>query len=90
MQQKFFFLPLAANHESSYPVIEAGDHAFPFHFEIPQCRLPSSFEGKFGCIRYSLKATMDRPWKSNYNSKCAITILEIVDINEQWALVCCQ
>ncbi len=31
---------------------------------------------------------MDRPWKSNYNSKCAITILEIVDINEPWALVC--
>jgi hypothetical protein len=30
---------------------------------------------------------MDRPWKSNYNSKCAITILEIVDINEPWALV---
>ena len=30
---------------------------------------------------------MDRPWKSNYNSKCAITILEVVDINEPWALV---
>ncbi|XP_028399686.1 arrestin domain-containing protein 17-like isoform X2 [Dendronephthya gigantea] len=70
----------------SYPTIEAGDHAFPFHFEIPQRRLPSSFEGKFGCIRYTLKATMDRPWKSNYNSKCAITILEVVDINESWAL----
>ena len=30
---------------------------------------------------------MDRPWKSNYNAKSAITILEIVDINEPWALV---
>lgn len=70
----------------SYPVIEPGEHLFPFHFQIPHRRLPSSFEGKFGCIRYSLKATMDRPWKSNYNSKCAITILEVVDINESWAL----
>ncbi|XP_046860339.1 arrestin domain-containing protein 17-like [Xenia sp. Carnegie-2017] len=74
------------SHDSSYPVISAGDHAFPFHFEIPMSHLPSSFEGKLGCIRYTLKAIMDRPWKSNYSSKSAITILEMVDINEPWAL----
>lgn len=78
---------LDGSHDSSYPVISAGDHAFPFHFEIPMSHLPSSFEGKLGCIRYTLKAIMDRPWKSNYSSKSAITILEMVDINEPWALV---
>ena len=71
----------------AYPTIEPGEHSFPFHFQIPQRKLPSSFEGKFGFIRYWLKATMDRPWKSNYNSKSAVTILEVVDINETWALV---
>lgn len=74
-------------HGGSYPTIDPGEHSFPFHFQIPQRKLPSSFEGKFGHIRYWLKATMDRPWKSNYNSKSAITILEVVDINEHWALV---
>nr|CAD7405650.1 unnamed protein product [Timema cristinae] len=61
-------------------VLPAGDHSFLFTFSIPS-NLPSSFEGAFGYIRYSIKAILDRPWKFNQDTKVALTVLAYRDLN---------
>nr|CAD7205264.1 unnamed protein product [Timema douglasi] len=61
-------------------VLPAGDHSFLFTFSIPS-NLPSSFEGAFGYIRYTIKASLDRPWKFNQDTKVAFTVLAYRDLN---------
>ena len=61
--------------------IPAGRHEFPFKFQLPSMTLPTSFESIYGHIRYTLTATISRPWKFDHNTKRAITINEIVDVN---------
>ncbi|XP_040052186.2 arrestin domain-containing protein 3-like isoform X2 [Gasterosteus aculeatus] len=39
-------------------VIRSGRHAYPFTFVIPNTDMPSSYEGKWGKITYSLKAQL--------------------------------
>ncbi|CAK8696973.1 unnamed protein product [Clavelina lepadiformis] len=61
--------------------IPAGQNIFPFQFQLP-AELPSSFEGRHGYIRYYAKATIDKPWKFDHNTKKAFTILDNVDLNQ--------
>jgi len=75
--------------ESGSEEMAAGEHNFPFHFQLPtDGRLPSSYESGFGTtgyIRYSLKATIVRSGlKFNYNAKRIINVNEIVDVNKPW------
>lgn len=39
--------------------LPAGQHVFPFNCALPPS-LPSSFEGRFGHIRYTIKVTFDQ------------------------------
>jgi len=75
--------------ESGSEEMVAGEHNFPFHFQLPtNGRLPTSYESDFGTtgyIRYSLKATIVRSGlKCNYNTKKIINVNEIVDVNKPW------
>lgn len=59
-----------------------GNSLFRFEFTLPH-NLPSSFESKIGNINYSIKATIDRPWKIDINEKVPIKILpNIVDFSQ--------
>jgi hypothetical protein len=49
-------------------VLQSGEHYFQFSMILPN-NLPSSFEGKYGYVRYRVKATLDRPWKLDYKEK---------------------
>jgi hypothetical protein len=40
-----------------YQLMNVGIHAFPFTFVLP-VNIPSSFEGEFGHVRYSLQAVL--------------------------------
>ncbi|KAK3098424.1 hypothetical protein FSP39_019320 [Pinctada imbricata] len=59
-----------------------GQHAFPFSFILPPS-LPSSFEGTWGYVRYTIKATIDKPWKFDHDTKRPFTVVALLDLNLQ-------
>ncbi|XP_045207004.2 arrestin domain-containing protein 17-like [Mercenaria mercenaria] len=58
----------------------AGNHAYPFSLQLADT-LPSSFEGTRGYVRYSCKATIERPLAFDYNVKRAFTVIRHFDLN---------
>ncbi|CAO2612516.1 Arrestin domain-containing protein 2 [Lemmus lemmus] len=60
--------------------LPAGRHEFPFSFQLP-ISLVTSFEGKHGSVRYSIKATLHRPWVPARRARKVFTVIEPVDIN---------
>jgi len=60
--------------------LDIGKHQYPFSFNLPE-RIPSSFEGRFGYVRYILTGTLERSLKFNHVSKIAFTVNTIVDLN---------
>lgn len=60
--------------------LPAGAHTYPFTCALPPT-LPSSFEGEYGYVRYTIKVTLDRPWKFDQDSKMAFTVISPVDLN---------
>ncbi|XP_069691629.1 arrestin domain-containing protein 2-like [Periplaneta americana] len=61
-------------------VLPPGSHFYQFSLPLPN-HLPSSFEGKYGHIRYSVKGIIDRPWKFNHEVMANFTVLSKVDLN---------
>ncbi|XP_055604276.1 arrestin domain-containing protein 17 [Uranotaenia lowii] len=57
-----------------------GSHTYPFTCALPPT-LPSSFEGEWGFVRYTIKVTLDRPWKFDQDVKMAFTVISPVDLN---------
>ncbi|XP_067002669.2 arrestin domain-containing protein 2 isoform X2 [Anabrus simplex] len=57
-------------------------HIFPFSTVLPP-GLPSSFEGKYGHVRYTIKVTLDRPWKFNHEAKAIFTVIQHLDLNTE-------
>ncbi|KAL7729104.1 hypothetical protein ACLKA6_019925 [Drosophila palustris] len=60
--------------------IQAGVHYYNFACQLPyQC--PSSFEGRYGCVRYIVKVLLIRPWKFDQAYTHGITVLKMMDLN---------
>ena len=61
--------------------LHAGIHNFPFQFQLP-ARLPSSFQGTIGWIRYYVEGRIGTGMlKFDHTVKVPITVVEVVDIN---------
>uniref|UniRef100_A0ABM0MS85 Arrestin domain-containing protein 3-like n=1 Tax=Saccoglossus kowalevskii TaxID=10224 RepID=A0ABM0MS85_SACKO len=69
------------NEEGTNPTLRAGRHELSFRFQIPMGRVATSFEGKYGRVRYWLKAEIDKPWAFNSRTKKAFTVIDHIDIN---------
>jgi len=63
--------------------LHVGINSFPFQFQIPADRLPSSFQGSTGWIRYYVEGRIDTtvPGRCGHAVKVPITVVENVDIN---------
>jgi hypothetical protein len=68
--------------QSSDSTIEmpAGITTYTFACMVPS-QLPSSVEGKYGNIRYSCKAVLDRPWKTDKEFRLSFTVIKLEDLN---------
>ncbi|XP_052608538.1 arrestin domain-containing protein 2 [Peromyscus californicus insignis] len=71
---------LLAPDSGDVATLPAGRHEFPFSFQLP-ASLVTSFEGKHGSVRYSIKATLHRPWAPARRARKVFTVIEPVDIN---------
>ncbi|CAH0399343.1 unnamed protein product [Chilo suppressalis] len=60
--------------------IPPGKQVYNFTCTLPPV-LPSSFEGEFGYVRYTVKVTLDRPWKFDQETKMAFTVINALDLN---------
>ncbi|XP_051876183.1 arrestin domain-containing protein 3-like isoform X2 [Pristis pectinata] len=67
--------------EEDLTTIPSGRHEYPFSFELPQIPLATSFEGKYGSVRYWVKAELHRPWMLVMKVKKEFTVFEHIDIN---------
>ncbi|CAB3404569.1 unnamed protein product [Caenorhabditis bovis] len=57
-----------------------GNYTFPFTFAIP-INCPPSFEGFHGCVRYTVKAEIDRPWRFNRKNCKPFSVIPSSDLN---------
>lgn len=62
-------------------VLTEGHHEFNFTFILPATGVTTSFEGKYGSVRYWLKAEVEKPWSFNHKTKKAFTVISPIDIN---------
>jgi hypothetical protein len=61
-------------------VLPAGEHSFPFSMILPD-QLPSSFEGQYGYVRYTVEATIDQHLKDDHEVNATFTVLLLLDLN---------
>ncbi|KAK7861784.1 hypothetical protein R5R35_011957 [Gryllus longicercus] len=61
-------------------MLPPGKHTYPFSYTLPH-NIPSSFEGIHGHVRYTVKVEVVRPWRFDYKSKAAFTVLTPLDLN---------
>ncbi|XP_023707508.1 arrestin domain-containing protein 17-like isoform X2 [Cryptotermes secundus] len=60
-------------------VLQSGEHYYQFSMILPN-NLPSSFKGEFFHIVYTVKATLDRPWRFDHEVKAFFTVLSHLDL----------
>lgn len=63
-------------------VLAAGNHGFQFDYTLP-ADLPSTFQGRWGNIKYSVKATLTRPGRFDIEREAEVKVNAHLDLNEE-------
>lgn len=58
-----------------------------YRYSLAQSGISTSFEGKYGSVRYWLKGEVEKPWSFNHKTKKAFTVISHIDINRSEYLV---
>lgn len=74
------FSYLIGNSTVNQMELSNGFHKFNFACQLPP-QLPTSFESKYGYIRYQIKVELERPWKFDLKYCFAFTVIKIFDLN---------
>ncbi|XP_058840171.1 arrestin domain-containing protein 3-like [Topomyia yanbarensis] len=61
--------------------LKEGSRSFKFTYKLPPS-CPTSFEGDFGYIRYTIRIVFERPWKYDLTYKIAFTVVNQLDLNK--------
>jgi hypothetical protein len=61
-------------------VIPAGDHVLHFSSPLP-AKLPTNFDDDHGSIKYTVKATLAGPWRSDHNATIQFNVVSPMDLN---------
>ncbi|XP_056630436.1 arrestin domain-containing protein 3-like [Diorhabda carinulata] len=77
-ENEFLNLKLRLLGESN---LQSGVYEYPFYFPLPQ-DIPSSFQGEFGSISYSIKAVVDIPFSFDYKDKLTFVVTALTDFNK--------
>lgn len=67
--------------ESGTTSLSAGQHFYPFTFNLPYA-LPASFTCQYGSIIFKIKAIVDRPMARDYEDVAMFNIISPVDLNK--------
>lgn len=60
--------------------LPGGNHNYQFACTLPDV-LPTSFEGGFGHVRYTVKIVLERPMKFDHKYRVGITVLQQLNLN---------
>ncbi|KAG5679987.1 hypothetical protein PVAND_009521 [Polypedilum vanderplanki] len=74
------FSYLIGSFNSKQIEFSSGVHKFNFHCALPP-QLPTSFESKYGYVRYQIKVEIERPWKTDIKNCFAFTVIKNFDLN---------
>ncbi|XP_050091145.1 arrestin domain-containing protein 17-like [Anopheles aquasalis] len=67
--------------ETDEPIdLPAQRHLYRFSLLLPDT-LPTSFEGDYGYIRYTVRLVLQRPWKFDLTYKIAFTVVNQLNLN---------
>lgn len=61
--------------------MNSGTYVYDFDFHLPKI-LPSSFDGTYGWIRYSIKGIVDLPMKFDLEEKRFFRLISPIDFNQ--------
>jgi len=64
-------------------LLPAGVHSFPFQYKLPSDLPASSFEGRWGQVRYTVKAVLQRPWKFDIERERDFVVMTVLDLNDE-------
>ncbi|XP_055613060.1 arrestin domain-containing protein 3-like isoform X4 [Uranotaenia lowii] len=67
--------------------LQPGHHSYPFSCPLPPT-LATSIEGQWGHVRYSVKLTLERPWKFDNTHTVSFTVLRHLDLNDNSQDIC--
>lgn len=61
--------------------LPGGQYDYNFSFLLPE-NLPSTYDGEYGYIVYTITAKANRPWKFDYVSDVVIIVQSPIDLNK--------